>query len=249
MTKYDDKFFKYTNIGAIRSAQQVLPAILQQLPVKSVLDVGCGQGAWLSVWCEQGIEDVVGIDGEYVDTQRLLIPAEQFVSADLSKSFHVGRTFDLVQCLEVAEHLPASRAKGFIADIVEHGDIVLFSAAPKGQGGEHHVNEQDYDYWRSLFSLNGYEVLDCIRPAITGINSVEPWYRYNTFMYVDKNRLPGLPRSLQSTHVPYDINLQDISPLLYRIRKSIVRLIPVSLATSIAKQKAAIVARGWKSHG
>jgi hypothetical protein len=35
--------------------------------------------------------------------------------------------------------------------------MVLFSAAPPGQGGEHHVNERTYEFWRGLFARHGYD--------------------------------------------------------------------------------------------
>ncbi|MDP6884692.1 MAG: hypothetical protein QF830_11185, partial [Rhodospirillales bacterium] len=42
--------------------------------------------------------------------------------------------------LEVAEHLPPDAAETFVATLVAHGRLVLFSAAPPGQGGLNHVN-------------------------------------------------------------------------------------------------------------
>ena len=249
MPEYDNKFFEYINSGSISSARETLPTVMSSLRVTSVLDVGCGQGAWLSVWRELGVEDVLGIDGDYVNREMLQVPPQQFVPADLRESFRVERKFDLVQSLEVAEHLPASRAQGFIEDIVSHGDIAMFSAAPKGQGGNHHINEQSYEYWRSLFRAHNFEVLDCIRPAIAGIQTVEPWYRYNIFLYVHQARLATLPKQLQSTRIQADTKLRDISPLLYQAQKNLVRLLPVSLVTRIAKRKEVVVARSRKEHG
>ncbi len=250
MPRYDNKFFEYVNSGSIGSAEVVLPIVIQNLPIiSSVLDVGCGQGAWLSVWRELGVDDVVGIDGEYVNQDMLLIPREQFVSADLGKSFDVGRQFDLVQCLEVAEHLPSSESKAFVEKIVAHGGIVMFSAAPKGQGGDHHVNEQSYDYWRSLFRTHRYVVLDCIRPKIAGIDAVEPWYRYNTFLYVHEDHLPQLPEEFRSARIQDHVKLRDVSPIFYKVRKHFVRLLPVSFATKFAKTKELIVARLRRKHG
>ncbi len=40
---YDDDFFKYVNSGAIISAEGMLPLLLDEIPIESVLDVGCGQ--------------------------------------------------------------------------------------------------------------------------------------------------------------------------------------------------------------
>ena len=71
-----------------------------------------------------------------------------------------------VQCLEVAEHLPLPSAAILVDSLVKHGDIVLFSAAPKGQGGDHHVNEQDYEFWRQQFARHGYVPFDFLRPLL-----------------------------------------------------------------------------------
>ena len=129
MRTYGDSFFEYVNSGSTRSAHGLLPVLTRALTVGSVLDAGCGQGAWLSVWRELGVEDVIGIDGDYVRRDKLLIPGERFIAADLARGFDVGRKFDLVQSLEVAEHLPAAKAESFVESIVAHGNMVLFSAA------------------------------------------------------------------------------------------------------------------------
>ena len=138
---YNQRFFDYVNAGAERSARKLLP-LLAPLEVASVLDVGSGQGVWLAVWKELGVDDVVGLDGAYVDQDRLKIPAGQFVAADLGAQFDLGRQFDLVQCLEVAEHLPKASADNLVESLTRHSDIVLFSAAAKRQGGENQINEQ-----------------------------------------------------------------------------------------------------------
>ena len=146
MTNYNSTFFEYVNSGAIRSAEQILPLLLDKLAIKSVLDVGCGQGAWLSVWQRLGMSDVTGIDGAYIDREKLLVSTMSFIPACLSEAFNLERRFDLVQSLEVAEHLAKDSADLLIESLVRHGDLILFSAAPKGQGGDHHINEQDYEY-------------------------------------------------------------------------------------------------------
>src|SRR2546423_289747 len=107
---YDDRFFDYIERGARRSARHVIPFLCKQLHVSSVVDIGCGRGVWVDEWCRNGIGEALGVDAEYIDTHRLAIPKERFAAFDLSKPIHLGRRFDLVQSLEVAEHLPASKA-------------------------------------------------------------------------------------------------------------------------------------------
>lgn len=233
---YDAAFFRYVNAGALLSARRLLPQLLEESSIASVLDVGCGQGAWLSVWSELGVS-VTGIDGDYVDRASLLIPPENFLAHDLSRGFDLQRRFDLVQSLEVAEHLPAEAAAQFVQSLVRHGDLVLFSAAPKGQGGDHHVNEQDYDYWRALFAQHGYVPFDYVRPLLRDERDVEPWYRFNTILYVSLERLDSLPERIRRTRIPDDEPIRDVSPVLYRLRKKVTALLPVPAVTAIAKLK------------
>lgn len=242
---YDRAFFDYVNSGSLRSARRVLPLLHRVLPVRSVLDVGCGGGAWLAAWRELGVEDLLGLDGSYVDPVQLLVPRSVFRAADLASPFACGRRFDLVQSLEVAEHLPPAESDRFVASLVAHAGAVLFSAAPPGQGGDHHVNEQSYESWRLRFAAHGFECVDYIRQRIAGIAEIEPWYRYNAFLYVHRDRLGALDPPLRDAVVPSGVRLADISPPIYRCRKAVVRLLPVSLNTMIAKGKERAVMR-WR---
>lgn len=234
---YDQAFFDYVNSGSTRSARAVLPLLQAVLPVRSVLDVGCGAGAWLAAWRSVGVEDTLGLDGDYVDRQRLLIPSDRFVATDLVRGFDCGRQFDLVQCLEVAEHLPPQSADRLVASLVRHAGVVLFSAAPPGQGGDHHVNERSYEYWRERFALCGYRPIDYLRRLIAGHPDVEPWYRYNIFLYVDATRIAALDGRLRAAMVGDGEMLADLSPLPYRIRKALIRQLPVPVNTALAKLK------------
>ena len=238
---YDNDFFKYVNSGAIDSANEIYPHVFNDIPIKSVLDVGCGQGAWLSVWKNFGVSDITGIDGSYVDRDNLLIDEKDFITHDLSYEFNLNRRFDIVQSLEVAEHLPEKSARGFVDSLVRHGDLIIFSAAPKGQGGDHHVNEKNYDYWRILFASHGYKPIDYLRPLIAGNKKIEPWYRYNIFIYSSSENLERLPVKFQERIIAESEKLHDVSPLVYKMRKRLVSLMPVYMMTIIAKIKEKIV--------
>jgi len=240
MSTYDSNFFKYVNSGSINSASQLIPLLLQHIQIGSILDVGCGQGAWLSVWEEFGVKKITGIDGDYVNQDDLLIDTDNFITHDLSFPFDLKQQFDLVVSLEVAEHLPGSSAENFIKCLTEHGQLILFSAAPKGQGGDHHVNEQDYDYWRKLFNKYGYSPIDYVRPLINNNLKIEPWYRYNSFLYSSDKNLVALPTVIRDQLIKNEI-IDDIAPLWYKIRKRFVYLLPVKIVSCIAKLKKRIV--------
>jgi SAM-dependent methyltransferase len=161
----------------------MVPLLINLLKPKSILDVGCGEGAWLSVFSSNGVEDYFGIDGDYVDRTKLLIDRRHFAAADLEKPFSVGRAFDLVICLEVAEHLSAEFADQFIASLINHSECVVFSASVPFQDGTNHVNEQWPSYWAEKFRKAGFNAYDCIRSQVWNHPKVRWWFSQNTIVY------------------------------------------------------------------
>ncbi|MGJ8654732.1 MAG: methyltransferase domain-containing protein [Opitutaceae bacterium] len=243
MANYDSAFFDYVNSGALKSAEAILPLIKEHLEINSVLDAGCGQGGWIAIWKKLGVKTVHGIDGDYVVREELLVDTSEFSAFDLSKPFELNKKFDLAQSLEVGEHLPTASSADFVASLVGHSDIVLFSAAARGQGGDSHINEQDYEFWRQHFAKHDYVAIDYVRPLILENTDIEQWYRYNPFLYVARAKLAELPQVLQKCVVPDDEPLKDLSPALYKMRKALVKLLPVSVATKIAKMKEAMTVK------
>src|SRR3954470_24716527 len=118
---YDEAFFAGHRDGSLRSARLILPHLYQSLSISSVLDVGCGIGAWLKAHEELGASDVVGVDGAYVGTSSLMMDPARMLALDISTGFDLGRQFDLVECLEVAEHLPAGCAGQLVESLTRHG--------------------------------------------------------------------------------------------------------------------------------
>ena len=243
MHTYDTLFFDYIQAGSGRSAKTVLPLVLAGLPTDSVLDVGCGAGAWLREYAALGIHDLLGVDGEYVRPEQLLIPSEHFLARNLAQPFDLGRRFDLVQCLEVAEHLSADYAATLVDNLIRHGDCVLFSAAVPGQGGEYHVNEQPYAYWRALFAARGYRLFDWLRPQLRSRREVEPWYRYNLLLFVQDRHIPQLPLAIVATRIADTVPVPDVAPLSDRLRKAVMRRLPSALLSPLAVIKHHLVIR------
>jgi hypothetical protein len=133
--------------------------------------------------------------------------------------------------------LPSSAAEQFIDNLVAHSSVVLFSAAVPGQGGEHHVNEQPYSYWRGLFGARDYVMLDAVRPSLAGDSRIEPWYRYNTFVYVHRDRLAAMPAAIQRLQVGSDDQIRDVAPARYRLRRMVIRTLPAWAVNDLAVLK------------
>ena len=198
-TVYDANFFKEIDRDGLASARVIVPLVRELVDCDSVVDVGCGHGAWLRVFLEQGTSKAVGYDGGYVDKSQLLIPRECFREVDLSRPFNIAERCHLAVCLEVAEHLPPSMAAPLVAALCQAAPAVLFSAALPGQGGTQHLNEQWPRYWESLFRKHGYARIDAIRPAVWREPAVAWWYKQNAFLFIREKELMEL-ESLRSEH-------------------------------------------------
>ena len=180
---YDASFYATYGDRSRQSAAVVVPIVKSLVQPMSVLDVGCGVGSWLAEWVNQGLTDVLGLDGEYIDPAAMRIETSRFLTVDLRNGFSLNRTFDLVQSLEVAEHIDERCADAFVDSLTRHSDTVLFSAAIPAQRGFHHVNEQWPSYWVGKFASSGFRLFDVIRPRIWTDPRVDTWYRQNTLLF------------------------------------------------------------------
>lgn len=237
---YSSDFFDYIDVGSRTSARAVANLLLQQVKIGTLLDVGSGHGAWAAEWLAAGVKTVVAVDGDYVSADQLAIPADRFVAHDISRPLKLGKRFDLVQSLEVAEHIAAEHADTFVANLVSHGDVVLFSAAVPHQGGEHHVNEQPPEYWRERFASHGYEVFDWLRPRIADRREIKAWYRYNSLIYANRAGQKRLSKEILDCRVSPDETLRIGGDFAWSLRRAAVRLMPATLVKPVAMAKSIV---------
>jgi SAM-dependent methyltransferase len=213
---YDRDFFDSISAGSLRSGRVVAPMVLELVgPVASVVDVGCGTGAWLRVFSESGIKDFLGIDGDYVRRDQLEIPSERFRAMDLTQKISLERQFDLVLCLEVAEHLPPSNSDELVGSLTRLGETILFSAAVPYQGGREHINEQWPEYWAEKFRSRGFTALDPFRARLWNEEQVEPWFAQNLVLYVANHRVTTEPRFADELARTGGTLLSLVHPRLY----------------------------------
>ena len=215
---YTPHYYKHQTDGSYRSAKIIVPLVLEYLQPRSVVDFGCGVGNWLAAFQENGVTEVVGLDGDYVDRSQLRIDLKAFVPTDLTLPVQNPRRFDLAMTVDVAEHLPDALADQFVSSLTDAAPVVLFSAAVPHQGGTHHINEQWPDYWVTKFAAQGYEVIDPIRRRIWKNNDVEWWYRQNVLLFVKTSEISHYPalQAARALTFPDQISLVHPSSLSIR---------------------------------
>ena len=219
---YDSDFFQEKRDAVLKSARVIVPIILEVYPAQSVIDVGCGDGAWLSIFQSCGVQNIQGLDGNSLPAEAYLVDQKQIrtnVNFE-SQEFQIPAQADLITCLEVAEHLPARNARQFIGNLAGHAPLIIFSAAVPGQLGTQHINEQPPWFWREVFHGFDFIEIDFIRPLIWGNPEVAWWYRQNITAYVRRDFLNSHARlsslSLQYPSLPDGERLTVISERILR---------------------------------
>ena len=96
MQPYSNDYYKNRQAGVTRSADVIVPIVVDLLRPASVIDVGCGIGGWLAAFAQRGVCDFLGADGDHVDRTQLVIPHDRFLPQDLTRPLRLERQFDLV---------------------------------------------------------------------------------------------------------------------------------------------------------
>jgi SAM-dependent methyltransferase len=196
---FDPSYFQWQAERALASARTVVPTLIELFHPGSVLDIGCGTGAWLQAFIERGVSDVLGIDGDYVARSDLRISPDRFLPADLEALPPLERRFDVAISLEAAHYAAQSAARSIVATLCA-ADVIYFSAAVPGQPGGPGQNLQWPAYWSELFAEHGYRCVDVLRSMWWEHPEVDWWYAQNGLLFVS-SELPqpegtGTPRSL-----------------------------------------------------
>jgi SAM-dependent methyltransferase len=185
---YDEVYFSDTvRTAALNSAPIIANSIIRDLKPGSVIDVGCGNGALLHSLRTAGCK-VFGL--EYADAALAHCWAKglSVQKFDLEKDdFTSEEFFDVVISTEVAEHLPKRSADRYVDLLTKLSNTVVFTAAPPGQGGIDHVNEQPQEYWIAKFAARHFSYDQALsnswKKEWQGSGNVEWWYFSNLMLF------------------------------------------------------------------
>jgi 2-polyprenyl-3-methyl-5-hydroxy-6-metoxy-1,4-benzoquinol methylase len=185
---YDSDYYENTiESAAVRSAGKMADSIVAEFKPAQVIDVGCGTGALIGALRDRGCE-VYGLEYAEAGLQRCRARGLEVAKFDLERNvFDSNRTFDVAVSMEVAEHLPETAAESYVKLLARLSRIIVFTAAPPGQGGTDHVNEQPASYWITKFETHGFkhaeELSERWRQDWQAAGTVESWYYKNLMIF------------------------------------------------------------------
>jgi SAM-dependent methyltransferase len=181
---FDPELHARFRAGAQASAAVVVPAAMDLIRPRTVIDVGCGEGWFARKFAEFGCS-VDAVDAFVAEGHR---EGVSWRRVDLSgPGLDLGHErYDLAVCLEVAEHLPLDCADTLVHLLGTLAPVILFSAAIPGQHGHGHVNEQWPEFWAERFGAHDLVASEHLRWELWDEEAVEPWYRQNLLVFAGR---------------------------------------------------------------
>lgn len=152
----------------LREFGRIADRIYHDIGPRSVLDVGCAMGFLVETLHERGVE-AFGIDISDYAIQHVIDELKPYCTlASVLDPF--PRTYDLIVCIEVLEHLTSAECDQAIANICQSADDVLFSSTPDDFREATHINVRPPEYWAGIFARYGFN-----RDVDYDASYITPW--------------------------------------------------------------------------
>lgn len=177
--------------GATRHLEQAVPALLRDIGASTLLDVPCGDFAWLSR------VDLRGIDYTGADIVQALVsrnearyggPARRFLRLDLTRD--ALPTADVVLCRDCLVHLSFAHIALAIERIRDSGSRYLLTTTFTGHDANADIQDGD---WRLLnLERAPFHLPPPLRQIVEGCTEGNGTYRDKTLALWRVSDLPGL---------------------------------------------------------
>lgn len=164
--------------------------ILERISFNSVLDVGCANGFILEDFYDSR-KTISGIE--------LSADAVNFLPDKIRKFVKIGDfslaegSYDLVSCIEVAEHIPPVISESLVKLLISRAkSVIYFTAAPPGQPGHGHINCRPHQDWINFFEAYGWsldrDLTDVVRRDLSEIKEAR-WLIGNSLIFKPRETL------------------------------------------------------------
>lgn len=139
--------------------------VVKEFQIRSVLDIGCGEGHSTKLFHDLGCE-VLGVDGCEQAIRDSVIPEHVVLHDFCEGPFVSERSFDLIWSCEFLEHVVEECVPNIMGTFAHAAKVILAthafperrSRAPsKRHHGHHHVNCKPSSYWIRHIEAEGFE--------------------------------------------------------------------------------------------
>ena len=243
MSGYSTDFYQSVTSRAVIASEVALGTILKNFVAQSVIDIGAGDGVWTSTALSIGNPTrltVVDLPGS---TFKLLQKVDKSIKKitlnfenDMLKN---GEPYDLGICVEVIEHISTGRALLLLDWISVNCCTVMFSGAIPGQGGTHHINEQNQSYWLNVMMARGFIPIDNIRPQLYRNGKIPQYYRNNIFFFINSRFIHEhrIKKLLKESITQESFAFMDTRSIILRTIQKILAFLPVTAVSQLATLK------------
>jgi GT2 family glycosyltransferase/SAM-dependent methyltransferase/Tfp pilus assembly protein PilF len=128
--------------------------LIERYRPRTTLDVGCAKGFLVEHLRDGGVE-AFGLDVSPYAISQVREDIRPYCHVATGAGSMTGQ-FDLITCIEVAEHMPEPVAKAAIVEMCAHSDQIIFSSTPDGFEEPTHINLHPAEYWIELFQQQGF---------------------------------------------------------------------------------------------
>lgn len=189
---YNPLLFLYYHRSAIANAPGVIRAMRDVFPqTMQWADVGAGSGAYAARAVRSGVA-VVSYEHSLFGRFFANLQGVRARAFDLrtARPPTLRDSVDLAYSFEVAEHLPPDLGDSLVAFLAKLAPIVVFTAAPPGQGGTGHLNEQPRSYWIERFARHDMQLSiklsERLRSRFAAVIVDAPWLVRNLMVFVTR---------------------------------------------------------------
>ena len=162
--------------------------LIDSLEIKSVVDVGCGPGGMIQCCLNEGIEDVLGLDGDFTIERPDNIASRVIIHDFTTGPYQLDKIYDLAWTVEFVEHVDEKYMQNFI-DVFKQCKYVLMTHALPGQPGHHHVNCQHADYWLNVMEKNGFISMPYTLQNLRAVSTMKERYIREQSLFFKNGRI------------------------------------------------------------
>jgi len=185
---FGDRWLQLVSTTPTAEAHVVADILYEEYEPDSVIDFGCGLGRYLTGFQTHGAA-VHGVEGYSEAHDHAEISGDALTIHDLREPLELDDQYDLALCIEVAEHIPPEFDDTLVDTITAAAPRVVFTAAPPGHGGTHHVNEAPREYWIEKFERRGFEYApaetDRLQASIQSEIDAAEWIADRPFIFYE----------------------------------------------------------------